>query len=61
MLKMFSDLIVGETFIIGGNGYFKIGFNTAVNTRTKNIEYFYEQNILVNACKNYKEAFQYEF
>ena len=27
MLKMFSDLIVGDTFIIGSNGYVKLGFN----------------------------------
>lgn len=57
MLKMFSDLIVGDTFIIGGNGYVKLGFNTAINTNTKHVEYFSERNILVNACENYKEVF----
>lgn len=57
MLKMFSDLIVGDTFIIGGNGYVKLGFNTAINTKTKHVEYFFERNILVNACGNYKEVF----
>lgn len=57
MLKMFSDLVVGDTFIIGGNGYVKLGFNTAMNTSTKHVEYFSERNILVNACGNYKEVF----
>lgn len=57
MLKMFSDLIVGDTFIIGGNGYVKLGFNTAINTSTKHVEYFSERNILVSACKDYREVF----
>lgn len=57
MLKMFSDLIVGNTFIIGGNGYVKLCFNIAMNTNTKHVEYFSERNILVNACENYKEVF----
>lgn len=57
MLKMFSDLTVDDTFIIGGNGYVKLGFNTAMNTSTKHVEYFSERNILVNACKDYREVF----
>ena len=57
MLKMFYDLIIGDTFIIGGNGYVKLGFNTAMNINTKHVEYFSERNILVNACENYKEVF----
>ena len=57
MLKMFSDVIVGDTFIIGGSGYVELGFNTAMNTNTKHVEDFSERNILVNACGNYKEVF----
>lgn len=57
MLKMFSDLTVGDTFIIDGNGYVKLGFNTAMNTSTKHVEYFSERNILVNARKDYREVF----
>ena len=57
MLRLFSELAVGDTFILGGNGFVKLGVNTAMNTGAKHVEYFSERNILVNACKDYREVF----
>ena len=57
MMKLFSDLTVGDTFILGVHGYVKLGVNTAMNISTKHVEYFSERNILVNACKDYREVF----
>lgn len=57
MLKLFSELTVGDTFILGGNRFIKLGVNTAMNISAKHVEYFSERNILVNACKDYREVF----
>ena len=56
MLKMLAEMTGGDTFIIDGNGYVKLGFNTAMNTSTKHVEYFSERNMLVNACKDQREV-----
>lgn len=48
-MKLFSDLIVGDTFILGAHTYVKLGVNTAMNTSTKHVEYFTNCNILVKA------------
>lgn len=48
-MKLFSDLTVGDTFILGAHTYVKLGVNTAMNTSTKHVEYFTNQNILVKA------------
>lgn len=57
MMKLFSDLRVGDTFILGSHGYVKLGVNTAMDVTVKHVEYFSERNILVNACKDYREVF----
>lgn len=49
MTKLFSDLIIGDTFTLGAHIYVKLGVNTAMNTSTKHVEYFSNQNILVRA------------
>jgi len=48
-MKLFSDLTVGDTFTLGTHTYVKLGVNTAMNTSTKHVEYFSNQNILVKA------------
>ena len=47
MRKTFGELNIGEVFTFNNRSY----------TSTKNVEYFSERNILVNACKDYREVF----